>query len=61
MAATEISEEPQPVEKTEESAPEANDQSQLAPGWNYVVLPIAKPKTFAAGAYSAPHGGWEPV
>jgi len=61
MAATEISEDPQPVETTEESTPKANDQSQLAPGWNYLIQPIAKPKTCAAGAHGGPYVGLEPV
>jgi hypothetical protein len=50
MAEPEISNNPQPVVNTKESAPADNDRSQPAPGWNYTLQPIAKPKTFAAGA-----------
>ncbi len=61
MAEPEISSAPQPVANTQETAPAAHDRSQLAPGWNYTIQPVAKPKTFAAGASGGSYVGLEPI
>lgn len=59
---------PQLAENNTKTTPAANDRSQPPaplPGYpkpfGVALAEPAKPKTFAAGAYSAPHGGWEPV